>query len=468
MGRPFPEPSAEPAGGLSIRARARPAGLHAVRARLSSFGVDWAILAYTAAATLFLAGAVVERRTFEPVSYPTWLWWVLPLVAGEAAGLWRSLDVSLGMRLAGIEVHRGPVASRLRRFLAWQVTGGAPFGLALLSGGVAARWGGFEAAGWASWAGAGAQDGGPSLLAVLGLAWAGGMVAAAAGYRGLWREEGQAWPDRVAGRWRGLGTPGRRAPWYATSWGWAAAVAVGVTLVTGWVVTDVDLGRLASRAARTRHIWRALLSPDPDIFMPTVGAMIETIYMALMATVLGVILAVPLSFLAARNLMSGHPVSALLYVVTRGVLNVVRSIEPLIWGIVFVVWVRVGPFAGVLALGMHSVAALGKLYSEAIEGIDPGPVEAITATGASRVQTVAYGVVPQVIPAFLSFTIYRWDINVRMSTIIGLVGGGGIGQMLFQYTNLLRWNEAATVMWLIVAVVWLMDYASARIRERIV
>ena len=121
-----------------------------------------------------------------------------------------------------------------------------------------------------------------------------------------------------------------------------------------------------------------------------------------------------------------------------------------------------------LALWVHSVAALVKLYSEQVENIDPGPVEAITATGASAIQVLRYGVVPQVIPPFLSFTIYRWDINVRMSTIIGFVGGGGIGYILKPRVDLGQWGEVGTLVLLIAITVWVMDILSAKIRERIV
>jgi len=121
------------------------------------------------------------------------------------------------------------------------------------------------------------------------------------------------------------------------------------------------------------------------------------------------------------------PVGELVYGVIRFILNTTRSIEPFVWALIFVTWFRLGPFPGMVALMVHSVAALGKLYSEQIESIDPGPVEAVRATGANELQTVVYAIVPQVIPPFISFTIYRWDINVRMSTIIGLVGGGGVG-----------------------------------------
>ena len=112
------------------------------------------------------------------------------------------------------------------------------------------------------------------------------------------------------------------------------------------------------------------------------------------------------------------------------------------------------------------MAALGKLYSEAIEGIDPGPIEAIQATGATKLQTIVYAVIPQMIPPFISFTIYRWDINVRMSTVIGMVGGGGIGFLLMQYIRLLDYKSAGIAVWFIAVTVSILDYVSARIRER--
>jgi len=205
-----------------------------------------------------------------------------------------------------------------------------------------------------------------------------------------------------------------------------------------------------------------------DTAKQVIAKMIETIFLALMATTLGVFLAVPVSFLAARNVMGTSRVGLMVYFFVRLFLNILRSVETLIWALIFIVWVGIGPFAGVLALTLHSVAALGKLYSEAVESIDPGPVEAVQATGANRIQTVIYAILPQVLPPFLAFTIYRWDINVRMSTVIGLVGGGGIGFLLIQWINLIQYRQAATAVWAIVIVVAAMDYFSAWIREKVV
>ncbi len=156
------------------------------------------------------------------------------------------------------------------------------------------------------------------------------------------------------------------------------------------------------------------------------------------------------------------------YYMARTTFNAIRSIEPLVMVIVFVVWVGIGPFAGSLALALHTIAALAKLYSEQVESILPGPVEAVQATGATRLQTVVYAVIPQIVPPYISFTLYRWDINVRMSTIIGFAGGGGIGFLLQQNIRLLNYQAASVNMLAIAIVVASMDYLSSRIREKIV
>ncbi len=184
------------------------------------------------------------------------------------------------------------------------------------------------------------------------------------------------------------------------------------------------------------------------------------------AALLGAVLAGVAGLLCDTHAV--FPLGMTIYNTTRTILNALRSIEPLIMGIVFVIWVGVGPFAGVLALTLHSIAALGKLYSEQTENIDAGPLEAIQATGANRIQTIIYGVVPQIVPPYIAFTMYRWDINVRMSTIIGFVGGGGIGFLLQQQINLLRYRDAGVAVLAIAIVVSVLDYASASIRERIV
>lgn len=201
--------------------------------------------------------------------------------------------------------------------------------------------------------------------------------------------------------------------------------------------------------------------------------MFETIFMALFATAMGVLVAFPLSFLAARNIMGFSPLGWAIYGAMRFFFNAVRSIESLLMAIVFAIWVGFGnPFAGSLALFIHTIAALGKLFSEQVEAVDPGPLEAITASGARRWQVVLYGVVPQVLPSYLAFSLYRWDINIRMATVIALVGGGGIGTLVRHFKGEVgripdAWGQVGGVILVIAAVVWLMDYISGRVRERI-
>jgi len=162
------------------------------------------------------------------------------------------------------------------------------------------------------------------------------------------------------------------------------------------------------------------------------------------------------------------PTGLTIYAIIRTILNGTRSVESLVMAIVFVIWVGIGPFAGSLALALHTLAALAKLYSEQVESILPGPLEAVQATGANRLQTIVYAVVPQIVSPYISFTMYRWDINVRMSTIIGFVGGGGIGFLLQQNINLLDYRGASVQMLAIAVVVALMDYISSVVRERMV
>jgi phosphonate ABC transporter permease subunit PhnE len=162
------------------------------------------------------------------------------------------------------------------------------------------------------------------------------------------------------------------------------------------------------------------------------------------------------------------PIGIVVYSVARTLLNALRSVEALVMAIVFVIAVGIGPFAGMMALALHTIVSLAKLYSEQVESISPGPLEAIEATGANRLQTIIYAVIPQIVPPYISYTMYRWDINVRMSTIIGFVGGGGIGHLLMQNINLLNYRDASVQMLAIAVVVSLMDYISSEMRERFV
>jgi phosphonate transport system permease protein len=207
------------------------------------------------------------------------------------------------------------------------------------------------------------------------------------------------------------------------------------------------------------------LKPSPTL-RQVLDAIIETIFMALMATTVATVVAAPLSFLAAHNVTGESFLGRSVYTLARMILNIGRSFEPLILAMVFAFWVGFGPFAGVIALMLITIAALGKLFAEAVEHIDAGPIEAMTTTGATRLQIIFYGIVPQIVPDFLSYIIYHWDINVRISTIIGFVGGGGIGYFLSQMINTSQNHKAGTAIWAIVMTVWAMDFFSAEVRKR--
>lgn len=257
-------------------------------------------------------------------------------------------------------------------------------------------------------------------------------------------------------------------PWDYTLRGWFTLLFVELTFFTGWLVTEVNLGTFFTNFDKAAGVIRGLLHPSGAVLFEGLILLIQTLFLAFMATAFAIPPAFLLAFAAARNLTREKPAARFVYTALRTAMNLTRAVEPLVWALIFISWVGIGPFAGVLALWVHSVASLVKLYSEQIESIDRGPMDAIKATGAGTLQVLRYGVVPQVIPPFLSFTIYRWDINVRMSTIIGFVGGGGIGYILKPRVDLGEWGEVGTLVLLIAVAVWVMDLVSARIRERIV
>lgn len=262
--------------------------------------------------------------------------------------------------------------------------------------------------------------------------------------------------------------PSKRA-WYKSFSGIFSLSLLVITAVLGWQITEMSLYDLfsAQGLGGAKRIFMSIFTPELSILPVVLKAMVQTIFIALMATLISIPIAFVTSFLCARNLMKNSRLSMAIYNGLRVIFNFTRSVEPLIWAIIFSVWVGIGPFAGMLALMLHSIAALAKLYSEQIESIDRGPMEAIEATGANPVQVIWYAVVPQIILPYLSFTIYRWDINIRMATIIGLVGGGGVGTLLMQYQGLARWHHVGTIVIVIAVVVWVMDYLSAKIREAI-
>jgi phosphonate ABC transporter permease subunit PhnE len=243
-----------------------------------------------------------------------------------------------------------------------------------------------------------------------------------------------------------------------------------IAFIYCWNLSEISLRSLLNPGKNFGQLILDFVSIDltPNVLQVVVQQMLVTIFQAMLATTLGALLALPFSFLAAKNLTGRSLLSAWLYYLARGVLNILRSIEAILYVVIFVFWVGIGPFAGMMALAVTSFALIGKLFSEAIENIDDGPIEAVTATGANRLQMISYAVLPQIVPPFISYLIYQWDINVRMATIIGFAGGGGIGLTLTTFFGSLQYHKAGTVVAIIVIVVALMDFASAKLRQTLV
>lgn len=253
---------------------------------------------------------------------------------------------------------------------------------------------------------------------------------------------------------------------FASFWGWQTMITFAITFVIAIVVTKFSIVELLNEDgfAGAQRLFSGMANPNLDLLPSAILNVIETIFMAFLAMCLATPIAFILSFLCAKNIMK-HPVAFAVYTVLRILLNVTRSVEAMIWAIIFSVWVGIGPFAGMLALMIHSIASLAKQYSEMVETVNDGPIEGIMSTGANKLQVIWFAIVPQVILPYISFTVYRWDINVRMATIIGLVGGGGIGTMLIKYFGQAMWPEVGCIILVIAVVVWLMDTSSAYIRE---
>jgi phosphonate ABC transporter permease subunit PhnE len=250
----------------------------------------------------------------------------------------------------------------------------------------------------------------------------------------------------------------------------ALTVAGLILFAYCWQVSEISIPALFDPGKNFGRLLLDFVSVDltPAVLQTVLQQMVVTIFQGLLATTLGALLALPFSFLAARNLTGKSCASIWIYYLTRGLLNVLRSIEALLYVVIFILWVGIGPFAGMMALAATSFALIGKLFSEAIENIDPGPIEALNATGANRLQMIAYAILPQIVPPFVSYLIYQWDINIRMATIIGFAGGGGIGLTLTTFFGSLQYHKAGTVVLFIVVVVAIMDFASAKLRQNLV
>lgn len=244
----------------------------------------------------------------------------------------------------------------------------------------------------------------------------------------------------------------------------SAMLFVSVALLA-WVAWDTgaDPARFARGLPWIFDFVRRMLPPDFSVLPSALRGALTTVEIALLGTAVAAVAALPLGFISARNVASPP-----LYYPARAILNFFRSVDTLVYALVFVAAVGLGPFPGVLAVVAYTTMSLAKLYSEAIEGIERGPVDAITATGATRLQILRFGVLPQVLPLFLSYVLYRLETNIRAATVLGFVGAGGIGFYLQTYLRTIDYPAASTVLLVTVLMVMVVDAVSSRLRDRLV
>jgi phosphonate transport system permease protein len=247
-----------------------------------------------------------------------------------------------------------------------------------------------------------------------------------------------------------------------TRYGWFLLVAV----IVGWSIGSIDIiwAWVFDAPVQIGDLFARMTPPDVSNLASIAWVLLETINIATIATAFSVFLALPIAYIAAQNTT---PNIATLWL-GRLILVSSRSVNTIIWALLFVAIFGPGLIAGVVAITFRSVGFVGKLLGEAIEEIDKRPVEALEATGASRFKVVAYAIVPQVLPTFWAVSILRWDINLRESTVLGLVGAGGIGIILQGAIDTFNWQEAATVLLAILCLVILGELVSAFLRKRII
>ena len=227
--------------------------------------------------------------------------------------------------------------------------------------------------------------------------------------------------------------------------------------------SDISLIELAEGTGNMAEYISRYFPPDFTDWKFYLSDILETIGMGIWGTLMAAIIAVPLAVMASENVAPLWMVF-----IIRRCLDAMRAINEVVFALIFVVAVGLGPFAGVLALFVHTTCTLGKLFSEAIEAIEPGPVEGIRATGASKLQEIIFGVIPQVIPLWTSFTLYRFEANVRSASVLGIVGAGGIGVSLYQSFRAFKYGKVSAILLILIVAVALIDTISAKIRQRLI
>lgn len=252
---------------------------------------------------------------------------------------------------------------------------------------------------------------------------------------------------------------------FFTRWrNWFIFLLVVVLLAWSWTPTEMsNSSRLITDWRNMAEFGAAFLEPSFYNWEEYLASMIETVQIAVWGTALAVVIGVPFAILSSANVCPQWIVQPV-----RRLMDAFRAINEIVFALLFVVAVGLGPLAGVLALAIHNIGIIAKLFSEAVEAIDPRPVEGIRATGATRLQEVVHGVIPQVMPLWSSYTLYRFETNVRSATVLGIVGAGGIGQPLFENIRSFQYAETAAIMIIIVLTVSFIDILSAQLRKVLV
>lgn len=238
---------------------------------------------------------------------------------------------------------------------------------------------------------------------------------------------------------------------------------------TGMDLSKKDLERIKDSYSKSRIIYE-LLHPDfsPKVTERVGHDMLVTIQTAVLGTVIAVLITFPLSFFAAFNVTGSSKLGWVVYVFFRGLFSLIRAVPALVVAIILVSLIKIGPFAGALALAIHSIGQLGKLFAESIEQVEKGPIEAMTAMGGNKPKVVWYAILPQVYPYLIAYSLFILDINVRMSMVIGLVGAGGIGSYLQENIQLLKYERVSTALIALLIVVLAFDLFSGWVRKKII
>lgn len=245
---------------------------------------------------------------------------------------------------------------------------------------------------------------------------------------------------------------------------------VGATLGLGWLIAlcwwfDITPQRLERGLSGLLVILRQMIPPSPGAqWMDILRGLAESVAMAFLGTCMAFVVALPLGFLGARNVV----VNALAHFSIRRLFDGFRGVDQLIWALAFVRAVGLGPLAGVLAIAAAEVCVLAKLFAEAIENADPRQPEAVKAAGGSRLMAIRYGLIPQVAPVLLAQVLYGFEANTRSAAILGVVGAGGIGLQIAERIKVRYWDEVAFIIILILVTVGVIDFLSARVRRRLI